>query len=354
MKKILSIATLACLVLLNIPFVQAQSPGMIFTEIAAFEPSDTEWIELYNASNTSIDMLDYKLYENETAHKLTLYQGLDTMIEPGEYVIIANKADALLAKYPFLTSQTIFDSSWTSLNKSGEYIALMHQESILDQITFSESDTGSLQFITNQWMEIPNIHTIGQINSILTEPQEMPEEILPPSSEHVIFIDESIIPPTLLSPSGMPMGMVLVLTQAQDMVSEDNKFKPYSYMLYMLDQYNDTLSLTDYLKQLTDAFYGSTPTIPQDPQDPIIPQEPSSEKLPPTDPVLQDPIQEELPTTSLPPIQEPSDIPPPDPIVTEPTPTDTSDQYEEIPDEQMDEFEQSCLAWWENRMSVIE
>jgi len=44
----------------------ANEQQIIITEIAAYLAGDHEWIEIYNPTNDSIDLTDWRFYENET------------------------------------------------------------------------------------------------------------------------------------------------------------------------------------------------------------------------------------------------------------------------------------------------
>lgn len=124
--KIIAVAMAISTLLITNPLAifsqTAELPPIIITEIAAFEPSDTEWVEIYNRSGTTTDMTGWKFFEDETNHGLSVFYG-NAAIGPNEYAIIANKADAVAQKYPQYAG-TIFDSSWDSLKEDGEEIGL--------------------------------------------------------------------------------------------------------------------------------------------------------------------------------------------------------------------------------------
>ena len=46
----------------------AVSAQIVITEIAAFEKTDHEWVEIYNASGAAFDLNDWKFWENTTNH----------------------------------------------------------------------------------------------------------------------------------------------------------------------------------------------------------------------------------------------------------------------------------------------
>lgn len=95
---------------------------IVITEIGTFETSDEEWIEILNTTTAPVDMTGWKFFENQTNHGITAFRG-DAIIDPGEYAVIANKADLLAQKYTQYTG-TIMDSSWSSLSEDGEEIGI--------------------------------------------------------------------------------------------------------------------------------------------------------------------------------------------------------------------------------------
>ena len=54
--------------------VLAAENDIIISEIAAFESSNYEWLEIFNNGDEAVDLTGWKFYENETNHKLTEYQ----------------------------------------------------------------------------------------------------------------------------------------------------------------------------------------------------------------------------------------------------------------------------------------
>ncbi|MBI4994427.1 lamin tail domain-containing protein [Candidatus Peregrinibacteria bacterium] len=108
-------------------FSQTAPPQIIINEIGALEPSETEWIEIYNKDSAAVDLNGWKFFEDQTNHGLTLFRANEgtssPLIEAGQYAIIANKAEEFAQKYPNY-SGAIFDSSWGSLKEDGEEIGL--------------------------------------------------------------------------------------------------------------------------------------------------------------------------------------------------------------------------------------
>lgn len=148
---------------------EAQQTSIVITEIAAPEPSSLEWIEIQNIGNQAIDISNWKFFENDTNHGLTLFQG-DATLRAEEIALIANKAEEIVNTYD-LIDITIFDSSWGSLNQSGEEIGLKDAEgNFIELFTYLPHNENTLQRInltSNDYTEtnwIEEIATIGKEN----------------------------------------------------------------------------------------------------------------------------------------------------------------------------------------------
>lgn len=110
-----------------------------------------EWIELINMSTTTLDISEWKLFENNTNHRLQWYKGSKTIPHNG-YAIIANDGEKFFASRPYF-SQPIFDATF-SLSNSGETIALKNDNLEIDSVRYDSSlgaqgDGNSLQRRTN-------------------------------------------------------------------------------------------------------------------------------------------------------------------------------------------------------------
>lgn len=152
-------------------------------EIAAYESSDYEWFEVYNRGSTAIDVTGWKFFEANTNHSITAYRG-DLVIDPGEYVVIANKADKVAQKYPTFTG-TLIDSSWSSLNESGELIALKNKSgNTIEQLTYlsapehalERKNSASPDYTAANWVEHASGNSIGAQNSNAAVSQQSSEQ----------------------------------------------------------------------------------------------------------------------------------------------------------------------------------
>jgi len=126
MKTIKTLILIAILLSQNLLFIPAvKADGSIkISKVAAFEKSDFEWIEIYNTSDTIIDLTGWKFLEDNVKHGLSAFEG-GLLLEPKQSAIIADVAQNFRNSYPEY-SGIIIDSSWTTLNTSGEKIGLIN------------------------------------------------------------------------------------------------------------------------------------------------------------------------------------------------------------------------------------
>ncbi len=189
---------LLCLLLSFLFFtaVRSVSPSdIVITEIGATEASGFEWIEIYNRSANDVDLAGYKFFEENTNHTLTLKQG-SMIVKSHEFAVIAQDDVKLKQKYPSITC-TILDSSWGSLNESGEEIALKDKNGNMGEkfvyvatskFSLERVDANSDDATTSNWKEHVSGNTVGQINSVVVgavtpAPVGEPPVVEPPVEE---------------------------------------------------------------------------------------------------------------------------------------------------------------------------
>lgn len=151
--------------------VFSASTDIVITEIGAYENSGHEWIEVWNKGTESVDLASWKFWENNTNHSLVA-SSTDTLVGPGEYAVIVQDANQFILDYPFF-SGSIFDSSWSSLNESGEEIGIKDSEgNFIEQFTYVAAPDFSLQridpfladYTTANWLQHVASNTVGAIN----------------------------------------------------------------------------------------------------------------------------------------------------------------------------------------------
>jgi len=153
--------------------ILADNHDIIINEIGAYASSSHEWIEIWNKGNESIDIKDWKFWENNTNHGLKAVSSSDSFISPNEYGVIAQDSEEFLRDYPdFIGS--VFDSSWGSLNESGEEIGLKDEAgNFVEQFVYVSTTKFSLErkdpflndYSASNWQENLNGNTVGAKNS---------------------------------------------------------------------------------------------------------------------------------------------------------------------------------------------
>lgn len=171
------------------PKAYSDNTDIVINEIGAYEASGHEWVEIYNKGSAAVDLTDWKFWEAETNHGLSLIQGDDWILDPGEYAIITQNDVNFLADYPDVAT-AIFDSSWSSLNESGEEIGLKDAGGeFVEQFTYGSASDYSLERIDpdglasnpDNWTEHPDSNTVGQQNYWFDNDEDPnPEENQPP------------------------------------------------------------------------------------------------------------------------------------------------------------------------------
>ncbi|MDE2399710.1 MAG: lamin tail domain-containing protein [Patescibacteria group bacterium] len=119
-----------------------------------------EWIEVYNNSDSVVDLSTFKFSEGTTSdkitnHKLILSQG-DANLIAHNYALIVSNPTKFKIDYPNF-SGIIFDSSF-SLNNTGEILIIKDKNlNIVDQYIYNSKmgaagDDNSLQKINGVWL----------------------------------------------------------------------------------------------------------------------------------------------------------------------------------------------------------
>lgn len=98
-----------------------------------------EWIELFNSGSAAIDVTTWKLFEAETNHKITEFQG-GASLASGGYAVLADNPAKFLADNPTYTGM-LLDSVF-GLSNSGETLVVRDADLVdRDQVSYT-SDSG--------------------------------------------------------------------------------------------------------------------------------------------------------------------------------------------------------------------
>ena len=146
--------------------------NVVINEIGATETTGHEWLEILNASNESVNLLNWKFWENETNHNLSV-SITDSILDPGEYGVICQDENIFLNDYPNFNN-SIFDSSWGTLKEGGEEIGLKDDnDNFIEQFSYLPITNFSLErsdpllddYTGNNWQEHEGSNSVGQENS---------------------------------------------------------------------------------------------------------------------------------------------------------------------------------------------
>jgi len=244
--------------------------------------SDYEWVEILNTGPDSVDLDKYRFFHGETTSgPITLKVGDDTVLQSGEYAIIAKS----LSDYSWLnTSVIIFSSSVLSLPDSGNntYIAISNpNKNIIDSVTYNTSLGGSkvsknsLSKINGEWQgEIPSPGESNQNSSSGDEDTENINNSSNPSPSPTSNIPEILrITTKILLPktavAGIPTSVNSLTTTnrgeiyavgnfvwnfGDGMVVKTKEAGPFTYLYEYPGEYAVTLSYFDsLLKKEADA-----------------------------------------------------------------------------------------------------
>ena len=160
------------LVFLIPEMARGATTDIVATEIGAYEASGHEWVEIFNRGSVSVGMAGWVFWEGETNHRLILKRGADMTLAPGEYAVITQDDVNFLADYPSVTAK-IFDSSWGSLNESGEEIGLKDSAGAFGErftyiaaasFSLERKDAGANNYSTTNWRQHPSGNTVGLVN----------------------------------------------------------------------------------------------------------------------------------------------------------------------------------------------
>lgn len=147
----------------------AQS-SVVINEIAAYPSSTHEWIELLNTTESNIDLTGWKFWEGGVNHGLA---AANFTLLPGAYALICQDAAICASDHPNFAG-LILDSSWSTLNESGEEIGLKDASGIfVEQFTYITAPDHSLErqnpllldYSGANWREHVSGDTAGAANS---------------------------------------------------------------------------------------------------------------------------------------------------------------------------------------------
>jgi hypothetical protein len=145
--------------------------AVVFNEIM-YDPlgadDNQEWLEIYNEQNQTVNLQNWKFFEDNINHGMALINGSYLLGAYG-YAVIAQDAKTFLSNNSNFNG-TLFDSSWQLLINSGELIALKNstgqtQNNLAYSSSWGGSDNGySVGIYNGIWKE--TFPTPGKENSV--------------------------------------------------------------------------------------------------------------------------------------------------------------------------------------------
>ena len=113
-------------------YVHPLADVVIFNEVSPYNKKSSDWIELYNTSNTTIDITGWKI-SDQNQHNFILPQ---TQIGPKGFVLVCRDAVKLRAIHP-LIDQPIIDGLSFGLDKSMDVLTLSNTEGyMIDSMSY--------------------------------------------------------------------------------------------------------------------------------------------------------------------------------------------------------------------------
>lgn len=236
------------------------SSSVVMSEVAAFESSDNEWIEITNIGTSTVDLVGWKFYENETNHGLTLLRGR-MELGAGEYAVIANKADAFASLHPEYTG-VLIDSSWTSLSLDGETLGLKNSSGeLIELLSYPQHEESSSLERTNlqaleEWAQNPT-PSIGT-EYVATAPEQSPPVTSDVATESVDDELQTVTP----NPTTAPPPISAIRPNSNLAPRASFTFKQATALTVIFDGHDSSDPNGDALTFLWDFGDGTTTTSP--------------------------------------------------------------------------------------------
>lgn len=109
-------------------------------DLAEGSDGGREWVEVFNESGSSVDLTTWKLYEAESNHRISEFQG-GVQLASGMYAVIADNPTKFLADNPGY-SGLLFDSAF-SLSNTGETLMLRDADVVDRDVVVYTSEMGA-------------------------------------------------------------------------------------------------------------------------------------------------------------------------------------------------------------------
>jgi hypothetical protein len=124
---------------------QVVSSGLVINEIMyAPQSPEPEWVELYNNSNSAINIKNWKIADSSTQNSPILITVNDRIINANDYLVIA-KTNTIKTVHPSLdTSKVLYLSSLPTLNNDKDKVIIFNNAStMVDEVSYKSNWGGN-------------------------------------------------------------------------------------------------------------------------------------------------------------------------------------------------------------------
>jgi hypothetical protein len=139
-------------------------------------PLESEWIELYNAADTAVQLFGWKIGDAKSQADLSVDS---VLLAPGDFILAVQDKISFESFYPGITARIFEPVSWPSLNNDGDTLKLLGPFGLVeDSIGFNKGYGGNVSWekkdpalpsdnSANWWRSVaPRGSTPGVVNSI--------------------------------------------------------------------------------------------------------------------------------------------------------------------------------------------
>jgi hypothetical protein len=124
---------------------QPVTTGLIINEIMyAPQSPEPEWVELYNNSNGTINIKNWKISDSSAQNSPVTITVNDRFINPGDYLVVA-KSNQIIPPHPLIdTTKIVFVTSLPAFNNDRDKVIIFNNMGgIIDEVSYKSSWGGS-------------------------------------------------------------------------------------------------------------------------------------------------------------------------------------------------------------------
>lgn len=217
------------------PIVEKRPPSpywnkVVFNELRFSKPQGQaetnslnqprDWIEIYNVSQETVDLKGWKLKIGKGEKDQRL---LDFKINPGEYLVLAEDKEALLAASPSLDGRRVMQCDHLNLEKEGFRLFLLDAEkNIVDSLNVASPDESGLLCLINPKN---NLHSVASWEA--TE-EATPNEANPSEKNRIEKEEQNNLLFYIGGLSLFGLGLILLIIYRLRKKSRNSLLSPHS------------------------------------------------------------------------------------------------------------------------------